>query len=75
MNCLSCEFIAESEHLEIIGGVPSSYGEIFGLIRTPNADMLAVFRAIPNATGLDLLNDPPRLRRSSDFTRSAEGQP
>ena len=45
-GCLSGSFTVDCERLEIMGGVPNAYGEVFGLIREPGGDTLAVFRAI-----------------------------
>jgi hypothetical protein len=46
-GCLAGSFVADEEHLEIMGGVPNTYGEVFGLIREPGGDTIAVFRAAP----------------------------
>jgi hypothetical protein len=46
-GCLAGSFVADNEHLEIMGGLPNTYGEVFGLIREPSGDTMAVFRAAP----------------------------
>jgi hypothetical protein len=51
-GCLSGSFVADGEHLEIMGGVPNTYGEVFGLIREPGGDTMAVFRAAPHEMNL-----------------------
>jgi hypothetical protein len=39
-------FIADGETLEIYGGIPNSFGEVFGLLNAPDLEQpLAVFRA------------------------------
>lgn len=77
------QFSAEGESLEIRGGVPSVSGETFGRILAPDGDILAVFRAVPNPTGLSLELDAPNphdLMRLSNaerviFTRQKLAQP
>jgi hypothetical protein len=58
-GCLAGAFIADGEHLKILGGVPNAYGEVFGLILEPSGDILAVFRAAPHARNLILEVDTP----------------
>ncbi len=58
-GCLAGSFVADGEHLEIMGGVPNTYGEVFGLIREPGGDTLAVFRAASHEMNLIFeLNTP-----------------
>jgi hypothetical protein len=39
-------FIADGETLEIYGGIPNSFGEVFGLLNAPDLEQpVAVFRA------------------------------
>jgi hypothetical protein len=39
-------FIADGETLEVYGGIPNSFGEVFGLLNAPDLEQpLAVFRA------------------------------
>jgi hypothetical protein len=58
-GCLAGAFIADGEHLEIMGGVPNAYGEVFGLILEPGGGILAVFRAAPDARNLIFEVDVP----------------
>lgn len=58
-GCLTGAFIANDEHLEVMGGVPNAYGEVLGLIRESGGDTLAVFRAVPHARDLVLEMDAP----------------
>lgn len=58
-GCLAGSFIADDEHLEIMGGVPNAYGEVFGLILEPGGGILAVFRAAPQASNLIFEVDTP----------------
>ncbi len=58
-GCLAGSFVAHNEHLEIMGGVPNTYGEVFGLIREPGGDTLAVFRAVSQGNGLVFEVDAP----------------
>ncbi len=58
-GCLAGAFIADGEHLKILGGVPNAYGEVFGLILEPGGDILAVFRAAQDAKNLILEVDVP----------------
>jgi hypothetical protein len=58
-GCLAGVFIADGEHLKIIGGVPNTYGEVFGLILEPDGNILAVFQAAPHAEHLILEVDVP----------------
>ncbi len=57
-GCLVGEFVADGERLEIMGGVPNAYGEVFGLILEPEG-ILAVFRAAPQAQDLIFEVDVP----------------
>jgi hypothetical protein len=59
MGCLSGVFVADGEHLRILGGAPDAYGEVFGLILEPSGHILAVFRAVPEAEHLILEVDVP----------------
>ncbi len=58
-GCLAGTFIADGEHLKIMGGVPNTYGEVFGLILEPSGNILAVFRAVHDAKNLILEVDVP----------------
>lgn len=45
-NRLVGKFISNHEMLEVHGNIPSSYGEVFGLLRSPRLETpVAVFRA------------------------------
>lgn len=58
-GCLSGGFTVGNERLEVMGGVPNAFGEVFGLIRAPGGDTLAVFRAVPQADDVLLEVDAP----------------
>ena len=58
-GCLEGWFTADNERLEITGGVPSTLNEVYGLIREPGGDTLAVFRASPDHDDLRLELDVP----------------
>jgi hypothetical protein len=58
-GCLAGAFIADFEHLKIMGGVPNMYGEVFGLILEPSGKIMAVFRAALHAQNLILEVDVP----------------
>ncbi len=62
-GCLSGSFVADGETLEIFGGVPSQYGEVFGVMReNAQGDTLAVFRACPTQSGILLEIDEPGMQ-------------
>jgi hypothetical protein len=58
-GCLSGGFTVGHEQLEVMGGVPNAFGEVFGLIREPGGDTQAVFRALPQADDVLLEVDVP----------------
>jgi hypothetical protein len=59
-GCLSGSFLADGEHLEITGGVPSVFGEVYGVIRERiSLETVAVFRAVPHIRQLILEIDTP----------------
>jgi hypothetical protein len=59
-GCLTGSFLADGENLEITGGVPSSFGEVYGVIRERlNLETVAVFRAVPQIRELILEIDTP----------------
>ncbi len=59
-GCLSGSFQANGENLEIIGGVPSGFGEVYGVIRERHSlETVAVFRAVPQIRQLILEIDTP----------------
>jgi hypothetical protein len=59
-GCLTGSFLADGENLEITGGVPSSFGEVYGVIRERfNLETVAVFRAVPHIRELILEIDTP----------------
>jgi hypothetical protein len=59
-GCLSGSFRADSEDLEITGGVPSVFGEVYGVIRErTTGETVAVFRAVPQVRQLILEIDTP----------------
>ena len=59
-GCLIGTFTADGETLEVFGGVPSLYGEVYGVIREGrNGETLAVFRAVPQVQALLLEIDLP----------------
>ncbi len=60
IGCLVGEFRAEGERLEIYGGVPSLYGDAYGLMREgTHLQTIAVFHAIPDRNGVLLELDLP----------------
>ena len=59
-GCLIGTFTADGETLEVFGGVPSLYGEVYGVIREGrDGETLAVFRAVPQVQTLLLEIDSP----------------
>ena len=59
-GCLIGTFIADGETLGVFGGVPSLYGEVYGVIREGrDGETLAVFRAVPQVQTLLLEIDSP----------------
>jgi hypothetical protein len=59
-GCLTGSFFADGENLEISGGVPSTFGEVYGVIRERlNLETVAVFRAVPHIRQLVLEIDTP----------------
>jgi hypothetical protein len=59
-GCLTGSFFADGENLEISGGVPSTFGEVYGVIRERlNLETVAVFRAVPHIRQLILEIDTP----------------
>lgn len=58
-GCITGAFQAATEKLEILGGIPNVYGEVFGLIRSKAGDTVAVFHALPQTNGLKLELDLP----------------
>jgi hypothetical protein len=59
-GCLTGSFFADGENLEITGGVPSVFGEVYGVIRErSNLETVAVFRAVPHIRQLVLEVDVP----------------
>jgi hypothetical protein len=59
-GCLTGSFLADGENLEITGGVPSAFGEVYGVIRERfNLETVAVFRAVPHIRQLILEIDTP----------------
>ena len=59
-GCLRGSFVADGENLEICGGVPSAFGEVYGVIRQRlNLETVAVFRAVPHIRQLILEIDTP----------------
>ena len=59
-GCLTGSFFADGENLEITGGVPSAFGEVYGVIRERiNLETVAVFRAVPHIRQLILEVDTP----------------
>jgi hypothetical protein len=59
-GCLTGSFFADGENLEITGGMPSSFGEVYGVIRERfNLETVAVFRAVPHIRQLILEIDMP----------------
>jgi hypothetical protein len=62
-GCLTGSFFADGENLEISGGVPSTFGEVYGVIRERiNLETVAVFRAVPHIRQLVLEIDTPNAR-------------
>jgi hypothetical protein len=59
-GCLSGSFQADGENLEITGGIPSVFGEVYGVIREPTTgETIAVFRAVSRMRQLILEIDTP----------------
>ncbi len=59
-GCLTGSFRADGEDLEITGGVPSAFGEVYGVIRErTTGETVAVFRAVPRIRQLILEIDTP----------------
>ncbi len=73
IGCLVETFAAEGESLEIYGGVPSLYGDAYGLMReSTHLETIAVFHAIPDRNGVLLELDLPGtgdLMKLSNATR------
>jgi hypothetical protein len=61
-GCVIGTFTADKETLEVMGGVPNAFNQVFGLIREPGGDTLAVFHAAPHAQNLVLKVNTPSLR-------------
>ncbi len=60
IGCLIGTFKAENESFEIYGGIPSLYGDVYGLMReTTNLETIAVFYAVPDRNGVLLELDLP----------------
>jgi hypothetical protein len=60
IGCLVGSFQTEDEILEIHGGVPSLYGDVYGLMReNTHLETIAVFHAIPDRHGVLLELDLP----------------
>jgi hypothetical protein len=60
IGCLVGTFKAVNESLEIYGGVPSLYGDVYGLMRErTHLETIAVFHAIPDRNGVLLELDLP----------------
>jgi hypothetical protein len=60
IGCLIGTFQAAGESLEVYGGVPSLYGEVYGLMReSTHLETIAVFHAIPERNGVLLELDLP----------------
>ena len=71
-GCLIGTFIADGETLEVFGGVPSLYGEVYGVIREGrDGETLAVFRAVPQVQELLLEIDSPG---SKDLMKLAQAE-
>ncbi len=58
-GCLVGLFTADTERMDVKGGVPSFYGEVFGVILAADGELLAVFRAAPHANDLEFEVDIP----------------
>lgn len=59
-GCLSGSFLADGENLEITGGLPSAFGEVYGVIRErTTGETVAAFRAVPHLRQLILEIDTP----------------
>jgi hypothetical protein len=59
-GCLTGTFCADGQILEILGGIPSLYGEVYGQMRdNTSGEVLAVFRAMPQMHGVQLELDLP----------------
>ena len=73
IGCLVGTFRAESESFEIYGGIPSLYGDVYGVMReSTNLETIAVFHAIPDRNGVLLELDLPGtgdLMKLSNATR------
>ena len=79
-GCLKGSFQAEGEALDVFGGVPSHFGEVYGVIRERTlGEALAVFRAVPQVRQLLLELDAPgqqhlmRLSHQIVFERQTQG--
>jgi hypothetical protein len=60
IGCLIGTFQAAGENLEVHGGIPSLYGDVYGLMREgTHLETTAVFHAIPDRNGLLLELDLP----------------
>ena len=60
VGCLAGTFYSDGETLEILGGVPSLYGDAYGQMReNTHGETLAVFHATPQASGIMLEIDLP----------------
>jgi hypothetical protein len=60
IGCLVGTFQAADENLEVYGGIPSLYGDVYGLMREgAHLETTAVFHAIPDRNGLLLELDLP----------------
>jgi hypothetical protein len=60
IGCLAGTFHSEDETLEIYGGIPSLYGDAYGIMReSTHLETLAVFHATPQPNGVMLELDLP----------------
>jgi hypothetical protein len=60
IGCLAGTFYTQGETLEIYGGMPSMYGDAYGIMReSSHLETLAVFHAIPQPDGVMLELDLP----------------
>jgi hypothetical protein len=67
-GCLIGSFQADGENLEITGGVPGAYGEVYGAIRERSSlETVAVFRAVPRIRQLILEIDTPNAHNRMEL--------
>jgi hypothetical protein len=58
-GCIAGTFSADAEDLQILGNHPNSSGEFFGAMRSNAGDTVALFHAMPDATGLTFEFETP----------------